>query len=118
MSPLILKLSKASRPFGQWRDDDYDVICEGAVVGGLPVARAAKSAMDVEVRRSEDRLLKCWPELQIQACRVECSDSEVLVTAYCGPRRSAVVLVNERTVTCPRGAATSPLVAVCAKAGP
>src|SRR5262249_6846330 len=49
-------------------------------------------------------------------CRGECNQDEVLVVAYCGPRRSAVTLVNERTVTCPRGAATSPLVVVCAKA--
>jgi hypothetical protein len=51
-------------------------------------------------------------------CRAECNENEILVTAYCGPRRSAVTLVNERTVSCPRGAATSPLVIVCAKAAP
>jgi hypothetical protein len=34
MPPLILKRSKVSRPAsGQWSDDDYDVICQGAVVG-------------------------------------------------------------------------------------
>jgi len=55
---------------------------------------------------------------QTAACRGECNEDEVLVAAYCGPRRSAVVLVNERTVTCPRDAATSPLVMVCAKAAP
>jgi hypothetical protein len=33
MSSLILKRAKVSRPSGQWRDDDYDVICKGAVVG-------------------------------------------------------------------------------------
>jgi hypothetical protein len=52
------------------------------------------------------------------ACRAECNQNEVLVIAYCGPRRSPVTLVNERTVTCSRGAATSPLVMVCAKASP
>jgi hypothetical protein len=51
-------------------------------------------------------------------CRGECNQDEVLIVGYCGPRRSAVTLVNERTVTCPRGAATSPLVLVCAKAAP
>jgi hypothetical protein len=55
---------------------------------------------------------------QTAACREECNQDEVLVVAYCGARRSPVVVVNERTVTCPRGAATSPLVAVCAKAAP
>ena len=50
------------------------------------------------------------------ACRGECNQNEVLVVGYCGPRRSPVTLINERTVTCPRQAATSPLIMVCAKA--
>jgi collagen triple helix repeat protein len=52
------------------------------------------------------------------ACTAGCNQDEVLVTAYCGPRRSAVTLVNERSASCPRGAGTSPLVAVCAKITP
>src|SRR6266480_4418120 len=55
---------------------------------------------------------------QTTPCRGECNEQEVLVVAYCGARRSPTVVVNERTVTCPRGAATSPLVMVCAKATP
>ena len=55
---------------------------------------------------------------QAAACRGECNEDEVLVTAYCGARRGAVTVVNERTVTCPRGAANSPLVLVCAKPAP
>jgi hypothetical protein len=49
------------------------------------------------------------------ACTAACDQDEVLVTAYCGPGRSAVTLINERSVSCPRRAATGPLVAVCAK---
>jgi hypothetical protein len=50
------------------------------------------------------------------ACSAACNQDEVLVSAYCGPGRSAVTLVNERSVSCPsRRAATSPLVAICAK---
>jgi hypothetical protein len=50
------------------------------------------------------------------ACTAACNQDEVLVSAYCGPGRSAVTLVNERSVSCPsRRAATSPLVAICAK---
>jgi hypothetical protein len=53
------------------------------------------------------------------ACRAECEQSEVLVIAYCGPRRSPATVVNERSVSCPtRGAAYSPLVVVYAKAAP
>jgi hypothetical protein len=41
MSALILERASASRPSGQWRDDDYDVLEDGAVVGRIflvPVA--------------------------------------------------------------------------------
>src|SRR5262245_29675881 len=51
-----------------------------------------------------------------QACRGECNQNEVLVNGYCGPRRIPVTFINERTVTCPMGAATSPLIMVCVKA--
>jgi hypothetical protein len=30
---LILKHASASRPSGEWNDDDFDVLAEGAVVG-------------------------------------------------------------------------------------
>ena len=41
MSPLILKRAKVSRPSRQWHDDDYDVICKGAVVGPVFLSPAA-----------------------------------------------------------------------------
>ena len=36
-----LKRAKLSRRSGQWRDNDYDVICEGAVVGRVFLSPAA-----------------------------------------------------------------------------
>ena len=38
---LTLKRASASRPSGEWSDDDYDVLCEGAVVGRLFKSAAA-----------------------------------------------------------------------------
>jgi hypothetical protein len=35
MSVLILKRGSASRLSGQWRDDDYDVLENGVVVGRI-----------------------------------------------------------------------------------
>jgi len=32
MTGLTLKCASASRPSGEWNDDDYDVLAEGAVV--------------------------------------------------------------------------------------
>jgi hypothetical protein len=38
---LILKRASASRRSGQWNDDDFDVVCDGAVVGRIFKANAA-----------------------------------------------------------------------------
>jgi hypothetical protein len=39
--PLILKGASASRPSGEWNDDDYDVLAEGLVVGRIFKANAS-----------------------------------------------------------------------------
>ena len=62
---------------------------------------------------AEDALRVMRVDCVAAACR--CNQNEVLVVGYCGARRSGVIVVNERTVSCPRGSATSPLVVVCAK---
>ena len=41
MSSLILKRASASRPSGEWNDDDYDVLADGAVVGRILKVHAA-----------------------------------------------------------------------------
>jgi hypothetical protein len=38
---LILKRASASRPSGQWNDDDFDVLANGSVVGRIFKANAA-----------------------------------------------------------------------------
>jgi len=38
---LTLKRASASRLSGEWSEDDYDVLCEGAVVGRITKAAAA-----------------------------------------------------------------------------
>jgi hypothetical protein len=38
---LTLKRASASRLSGEWSEDDYDVLCEGAVVGRIMKAAAA-----------------------------------------------------------------------------
>jgi hypothetical protein len=35
MPPLILKRASASRSSGEWRDDDYDVLENGVVIGRI-----------------------------------------------------------------------------------
>ena len=41
MDQLILKRASASRLSGEWNDDDYDVLADGAVVGRIMKAAAA-----------------------------------------------------------------------------
>jgi hypothetical protein len=41
MTPLILKRASASRSSGQWSDDDYDVLENGAVVVRIFLSAAA-----------------------------------------------------------------------------
>jgi hypothetical protein len=40
MGQLVLKRATASRPSGEWNDDDYDVLCDGIVVGRIMKAAA------------------------------------------------------------------------------
>jgi hypothetical protein len=52
-------------------------------------------------------------------CTVQCSADEMLLTAYCGPRRNAAVIPSERSATCRNAVpANNPLVAACAKMSP
>jgi hypothetical protein len=50
---LILKRASASRPSGEWSEDDYDVLADGAVVGRIMKAAASPgSDVDVDARLS------------------------------------------------------------------
>src|SRR5260370_38741286 len=40
MSSLMLKRASASRPSGEWNDDDYDVLADGIIVGRIMNAAA------------------------------------------------------------------------------
>jgi hypothetical protein len=51
----------------------------------------------------------------VSGCTVQCQDSEILVTAYCGPTRNQAQFLGERGASCGPVASPSnaPLVAVC-----
>jgi hypothetical protein len=40
MDQLVLKRASASRPSGEWGEDDYDVLADGVVVGRIVKAAA------------------------------------------------------------------------------
>jgi hypothetical protein len=44
MTSLTLKRASASRPDGQWSDEDYDVLADGKVVGRILAQRRARPA--------------------------------------------------------------------------
>jgi hypothetical protein len=53
------------------------------------------------------------------SCQVQCRESEMLLTAYCGPKRNTAITPSERAATCGvTGPANNPLVAVCAQIEP
>jgi hypothetical protein len=41
MTSLILKRASASRPSGEWNDDDFDVLADGVAVGRIMKVHAA-----------------------------------------------------------------------------
>ena len=45
--PLILKRASASRPSGQWKDEDYDVLADGNVVGRIYEDASAPTPPDM-----------------------------------------------------------------------
>jgi hypothetical protein len=48
---LMLKRASASRPSGEWSDDDYDVLADGIVVGRIMKSRCAGGlVVDVDAR--------------------------------------------------------------------
>jgi hypothetical protein len=52
-------------------------------------------------------------------CTVQCSEDELLLTAYCGARRNPAVMPTERSATCRSPVpANSPVVAICMKIPP
>jgi hypothetical protein len=51
MGQLILKRAAASRPSGDWNDEDYDVLSDGAVVG-----RILKTSMQHPISAYHEKL--------------------------------------------------------------
>jgi hypothetical protein len=50
------------------------------------------------------------------ACRAQCGENEMLLTAYCGPNQNLAIIPTERAATCRNPMpANSPLIVVCAQ---
>ena len=66
---LVLKRASASRPSGEWNDDDFDVLADGAMVGRI--MKAAAASVGTPWLWTFGR---SWPTDQRMACRlVRCS---------------------------------------------
>ena len=53
------------------------------------------------------------------SCTVQCAQDELLLTAYCGPKRIAASIPTERSATCrSQVPASSPIIAACMKIPP
>jgi hypothetical protein len=59
---LILRRAPAFHPFGEWNDDNYDVLCNGVVVGRIMQATAVPVGMSwmwtLAFGHHEDRTLR------------------------------------------------------------
>ena len=53
---LTLKRASASRPSGDWNDDDFDVLADGVVVGRIMKAAAVPVGMSWNFGHHEDRI--------------------------------------------------------------
>ena len=66
MDYLVLKRASASRPSGEWNDDDFDVLADGVVVGrivkaaAVPVGTRAVTPPPA-LRECRHRGLARWP---------------------------------------------------------
>src|SRR2546421_4185604 len=60
MTALLLKRASASRPSGDWNDDDFDVLADGVVVGRIMKAAAVPVGMSwmwtLAFEHHEDRI--------------------------------------------------------------
>jgi hypothetical protein len=74
MTQLILKRASASRQSGEWNEDDFDVLANGAVVGRIfkanaaPVGASWMTAMAALLRRTGGGIPLTRP-CCISACR-------------------------------------------------
>jgi hypothetical protein len=59
MTALILKRASASRPSGEWDDDDYDVLADATVVGRIMKGSVTRRhTVDVDARLNIMRIAR------------------------------------------------------------
>jgi hypothetical protein len=59
---LILKRASASRPSGEWNDDDFDGLTDGIVVGRIMKAAAVPVGMHLNDRELDLLIAACLEE--------------------------------------------------------
>jgi hypothetical protein len=110
MTGLILKRASASRPSGEWDDDDHDVLADGVVVGRIMKAAVVLAAVALSVvvatpAVAEDSVLQSLPtdvQKGIEEIRASCrsidelkdrvtSGDEGLVTFTVSSRQAVLV---------------------------
>jgi hypothetical protein len=72
ISSLILKRAAASRTFGEWREDDYDVVADGIVVAHIMKATAAPEGTPSSKPNLSRRLTKssAWMTMPLFQARM------------------------------------------------
>jgi hypothetical protein len=91
MSRLILKPASVSRPSGQWRDDDYDVLENGVVAGSIfktQVAPADRSWMWASGQCNQDAFFSNQRASACHFYHLRCPNSD-----YCVPSKRPVCVM-------------------------
>src|SRR5262249_7047530 len=105
---LILRRASAFRPTGEWNDDDYDVLCNGVVVGRIMQAAAVPVGMSwmwtLAFEHHEDRTPAHGYAATREAALVACAKSwrrenDVSARKPRGVRRVGRAAINRAETT-------------------
>src|SRR5260221_4733461 len=75
MDQLILKRAAASRPSGEWNDDDFDVLADGVVVGRI--MKAAASPGSGPISEADEVIYSSSPEKMLDLLAAVVGDAPV-----------------------------------------
>jgi hypothetical protein len=99
---LILKRASTSRPSGEWNDDDYDVLADGAVVGRIMKAAAVPVGMSwmwtLAFGHHEDRTpthgYAATREAAMAASAVDCTAAQAVAAALMASAMGNIVMAS------------------------
>jgi hypothetical protein len=108
-SSLVLKRASAFRPLGEWNEDDFDVLADGAVVGRIFKANASPvgASWIAGDRNSNTRASAAVPIESIKSCE-PCDPYKLGTSAAQAPPLQAGVAAGHRDLSPSPASVTAP----------